>query len=519
MRWSRYFLHTARTGSESAAGPGESAARGLLARAGMIHRLGGTDHAWLPLGLSALRKLEALVRRELEAAGGVELATPSERSAAETIVDLARGELRSYRQLPLHLFRLGDEPHGRTASGVSFHATEAGRAEVGRAVEGAYRRVFAACGLEPAAVAAEGGAVAFVAESQSGPDRVLRDAGTGTESTGTTAVCGALPPGPPLPSDDLREVATPDAHTVAEVARFLGVDPRNVVKTLLYETDGGPVAALVRGDREVEEEKLRQAVGASWIELAEPQVVRRLSGAPVGFAGPVGLPEEVRVVADRSLDGIGAFVCGANRADAHLVGARFGRDLPAPPFHDLILARAGDPSPGGGGVLEAWRGVELGRVGGSVALDRTEDPPSYTDATGADRPVLVTAHELDLDRVLLAVAERHRDDAGLVWPRAVAPFEVLLVALDPEDDAVRAAAEEIYAGLGAEGVDVLLDDRDQRPGSKFHDADLLGVPVRIVIGRRSLAEGRVELSHRRDREKAPVERGDAVARALALLEK
>lgn len=519
MRWSRYFLYTARTAPADAEDP----AGQLLARAGALRRLPGGAPAYLPLGWRSLRKLEALVRRELEGAGAVELSLPPDRAAGDRIADLVRSEVRSYRQLPVHLFRIGPEVGdgspaagrgrgGRTAGGSSFHASAESLDGTSRAVEAAYRRVLAACALQVATVGAGGGALAFVASSAGGRDEVLRDPGSGRESLRRMAVCGPLEPAPPLAEGAARVAPTPDAHTVADVARCLAVDPRVVVKTLLYETDRGPVAALVRGDREIEEEKLRRAVGAARLALAGAEAVHRWTGAPVGFAGPVGLPDEVRLVADRSIEGLGGFVCGANRPDAHLVGVRLGRDLPRPELHDLLRVRAGDPAPSGAGVLEAWSGVELGWLGvaGVEGL-------AFTDQAGIERPVLAAGHGLDLDRLLAAVVASNHDAAGIVWPRALAPFEVLLVALDPGDEAVRAEAERLYAELGERGVDVLFDDRDGRPGAKFHDADLLGVPVRVVVGRRSLAEGKVELSRRGDGARVPVERPDAVGRALEVL--
>ena len=224
------------------------------------------------------------------------------------------------------------------------------------------------------------------------------------------------------------------------------------------------------------------------------------------------------MVADRSLEGLGGFVCGANRADAHLVGARLGRDLALSGFHDLLLVRGGDPSPRGEGALEAFRGIEVGHILKLGAKYSRSMAATYTDETGAEHPMIMGCYGLGIGRTVAAAVEQNHDEAGIIWPRPLAPFEVLLMALNPNDAAVREAADRIYGELRERGADVLYDDRDERPGVKFNDADLLGVPVRIVVGGRSLAEGKVEVSRRRDREKIPVPPSEAVAKALELLE-
>lgn len=567
MRWSQYYLFTTREVPSDA----EVLSHQLMVRSGMIKKVAAGIYSYLPIGWRSIRKLEAIVRREMDAAGAVELALPlvqpaelwqetgrweqyghlllrmrdrAERdfcfapTAEEVVTDIVRREVSSYRQLPFNLYQIGvkfrDEIRPRFGlmrgreflmkDAYSFHASEESLDETYRAMERAYRRVFEACRLEYTVVEAESGEIGgsasneFMVLAETGEDAVVRDPATGYAANVEKAVCAPLPPAPALGTQALEEVATPGQHTVAEVAEFLGVDPRQIVKTLLYESDLGPVAALVRGDREINEIKLKNVLGAEWLELAGEETVRRLSGAPPGFAGPLGLPEEVRIVADRSLEGLQGFVCGANKADAHLVGVRLGRDLDLAEVHDLLLVRGGDPSPRGEGALELFRGIEVGHIFKLGAKYSRSMGATYADETGAEHPMVMGCYGLGIGRTVAAAIEQNHDEGGIVWPRPLAPFEVLLMALNPNDAAVREAADRIYGELRERGADVLYDDRDERPGVKFNDADLLGVPVRIVVGGRSLAEGKVEVSHRRDREKLPVAPGEAVAKALELLE-
>jgi prolyl-tRNA synthetase len=543
-----------------------------MVRAGMIKKIAAGIYTYLPFGWRSIRKLEEIVRRELDVAGSVELTIPvvqpaelwqetgrwdeyghlllrmkdrHERefcfapTAEEVITDVVRKDVSSYRQLPINLYQIGDKfrdeirprfglMRGREfimKDAYSFHADDASLDATYEAMEAAYRRIFETCRLEYTVVEAETGEIGgsdsheFMVLADTGEDQVVRDPVTGYAANVEKAVSGRIPPGAPLEAETMEEVATPGKHTVSEVAEFLGVEPTQIVKTLLYQTADGPVAVLIRGDREVNEFKLKSALGTEWILLADEQEVRRLTGAPVGFAGPVGLPDEVRILADRSLEGVETFVCGANAADAHLVGARMGRDLETPPFHDLLLVTGGDPSPKGDAALELFRGIEVGHIFKLGTKYSTAMGCTFTDDAGVDQPMIMGCYGLGIGRTVAAAIEQNHDDDGIIWPRPLAPFEVLLLELNPKgDDEVTAEAERIYAALREKGADVLYDDRNERPGVKFNDADLLGVPVRIVVGARGLKEGKVELSLRRDREKVMVEQGEAVARALELLE-
>jgi prolyl-tRNA synthetase len=315
----------------------------------------------------------------------------------------------------------------------------------------------------------------------------------------------------------LREVATPGLRTIEEVGRALDLEPARLVKTLIYDADGRTVAVAVRGDHEVNEIKLAHALEAREVRLADDAAVARATGAPTGFAGPVGLEPGVQLLADHGTRGLAGFGAGANRADAHYVGVVWGRDATPGAWADLRVVHGGDACPRCGAALEENRGIEVAHafmLGDkySRAMNAT-----YTDEAGANHPFIMGCYGLGISRTVAAAIEQNHDDNGIIWPLPLAPFQVLLLSLNSKDDAVRGAADELYDRLIAQGIEVLYDDRDERPGVKFNDADLIGIPIRLVVGGKSLAQGNVELSLRRDREKHAVAVGDAVTRAIELV--
>jgi prolyl-tRNA synthetase len=286
---------------------------------------------------------------------------------------------------------------------------------------------------------------------------------------------------------------------------------------LLYETDDGVVAALVRGDREINQAKLAGYLSVPEVVLARDETVRDLTGAAVGFAGPVGLPESVRVVADNSVLELTNFACGANKTDAHLTGVSWDRDLGRPDSVDLLLVTEGDLCPRCDHRLSLSRGIEVGHIFKLGAKYSEAMACSYTDEEGNERPMVMGCYGLGIGRTVAAAIEQNHDDNGIIWPLPLAPFEVLVAPLTDRDEAVVETAEGIYEELTRRGVDVLLDDRSERPGVKFKDADLVGIPVRVVIGSKSLADGKVELSLRRDGDKELVAAEGAVERVLELV--
>jgi len=317
---------------------------------------------------------------------------------------------------------------------------------------------------------------------------------------------------------DLEEVSTPGATSVEEVAELLGVTTDRVVKTLIYETDGALVAVMVRGDRELNEVKLANLLGSRELALAGEDSVTAATGAPVGFAGPVGLSDQIRLIGDESVRSLTNFVCGANKADAHFVGVNWGRDAQPGEWADVLVVGGGDPCPVDGAPLEQSRGIEVGHIFKLGDVYSRSMGCTFLDDQGESHPMVMGCYGLGIGRTVAAAIEQNHDADGICWPRPLAPFEILLIALNPSDPEVAVAAEELYAQLQERRADVLFDDRDERPGVKFKDADLIGIPVRIVVGARSLAEGTVELSERRDpRNRLQTPLAEAVAKALELL--
>ncbi|MCB1056826.1 MAG: proline--tRNA ligase, partial [Acidobacteria bacterium] len=404
----------------------------------------------------------------------------------------------------------------------SFDADQAGLDVSYQRMDRAYRAIFDRCGVKYTVVDADAGAIGgagsqeFMVVADTGEDAILFCKESGYAANVEKATTDPLPQPPAEDPAALEEVATPGATAVSDVAALLGVPPLRVVKTLIYDTDQGLVAVAIRGDREVNDLKLTALLGAEMVALASEEKVREATGAPVGFAGPVGLPEGIKLIADESVRGLTNFVCGANKADAHLVGVNWGRDAEPARWADVRLARGGDPGPGGG-VLEQFRGIEVGHI---FKLGTKYSEPmgcTFLDDGGTKHPMIMGCYGLGIGRTVAAAIEQNHDEDGIIWPLPLAPFEVLLIALNPNDEEVVRQADTLYDEMRAQGLEVLYDDRRDRPGVKFKDADLIGVPVRLVVGAKSLAEGQVEVSLRRDRERQMVALADAVDRVATLV--
>jgi prolyl-tRNA synthetase len=576
MRWSRFYLFTTREVPADA----EVVSHQLMVRSGMIRKLAAGIYTYLPLGWRSVFKLIAIVRREMNAAGAVELSMPAIQPAElwqesgrwqaygkellrihdrherefcfgptheEVITDTVRRDVRSYRQLPLNLYQIQtkfrDEIRPRFGlmrgrefmmkDAYSFHTDAASLDQAYRDMDRAYRRIFEACKLDYNVVEADTGAIGgsdsneFMVVAETGEDAVVRCPKCDYAANVEKAETGELPGPDADDAAELEKVATPDTRTVEEVTELLDVPPERLVKTLLFETvqgdDEGYAAAFIRGDRELNEVKLKNVLGVDHLILASDRTVEKLSGAPVGFAGPVGLPDEVDgkplvKVTDPTAKALVGFICGANEADAHYRGARWGRDAEPGREADLVLAREGDPCPRCDGTLELFRGIEVGHIFKLGDKYSAAMGCNFTDENGQDHPMIMGCYGLGIGRTVAAAIEQNHDEDGIIWPVPLAPFEVLLVALNPNDEEVGQAAETIYRELSEAGVEVFYDDRDERPGVKFNDADLIGFPVRLVVGKRSLKEGQVELSLRRDRERHQVPLADAVAQVRRMLD-
>jgi prolyl-tRNA synthetase len=578
MRQTRLLIPTLREVPAEA----EVVSHKLLLRAGMIRQVARGIYDFLPLGVRVLRKVERIVREEMQRAGAQEVLLPAVCPAElwqesgrwdrygkellrmkdrndrdfcfgptheEVITDLVRRDVRSYRDLPLNLYQIQvkfrDEVRPRFGlmrgrefimkDGYSFHVD---RADCDREYDNmyaAYRRVFARCGLRFRPVEADTGAIGgsrsheFQVLADSGEDAIVsceqceyaanvEKAAIGAPAIDATSQGGGAAGGGDRAATPLRKVATPGKRTVDEVSAFLDVPAERFVKSLVYVVDGGDaVLAMVRGDHALSEAKLKDALGAQAIVLAPEDVVARVTGAPVGFAGPLGLGTGIRRLADRALAGLTDGVAGANEVDQHLVGVAQTRDLADVELVDLRVAAEGDPCPRCGGRFVVQRGIEVGQVFHlgtkySAAMNAT-----VLDADGAERVLEMGCYGIGVTRTIAAAIEQNHDDAGIIWPMPLAPFHVAVVPVNWSDERLRTTAVRLHDELEARGIDVLLDDREERPGVKFKDADLIGHPLRITVGPRALERGAVELKRRTESAAVEVPVEDAAARVAALV--
>jgi prolyl-tRNA synthetase len=547
MRLSQYPINTVKETPAEA----EVVSHQLMLRAGLIRRLAAGIYTWLPLGLRTLRKVESIIREEMDRAGALEVLMPAVQPAElwqesgrweqygpellrlkdrherpfvigptheEVITDLARRELKSYRQLPVNFYQIQmkfrDEIRPRFGvmrarefimkDAYSFHADEASLQAGYEAMRGAYTRMFTRMELNFRAVRADTGSIGGTASeefqvlAESGEDAIAVSDGDGFAAN--LELAPAAPPSSPraTASAAMTQLPTPKTRTIAEVSALLGVPASQCLKTLIVEaSDGGVVALVIRGDHELNAVKAQKLPGvANPLRMASPDRVVATTGTEPGFLGPVGL--KCRIVADHSALAVADFVCGANARDAHLTGVNWGRDLPEPESADLRNVVAGDPSPSGNGQLRIVRGIEVGHI---FQLGRKYSEAlqaSVLDAAGKPLTMLMGCYGIGVTRVVAAAIEQNHDEKGIVWPEPIAPYRVLIVTMNhAKAEAVRTAADALYARLGAAGLDVLYDDRDARPGVKFTDAELLGIPHCIVVGERGLAAGKLEYRHRR----------------------
>jgi len=560
MRLSQYPISTLK----EVPGDAEVVSHQLMLRAGLIRRLAAGLYVWLPMGLRTLKKVEQIVREEMNRAGALELCMPTIQPAElwvesgrwnkygpellrfkdrhdreflygptheEVITDIARRELRSYKQLPVNFyqiqFKFRDEIRPRFGvmrsrefimkDAYSFHTDAASLAEGYRLMYDAYTRIFTRMGLKFRAVQADGGSIGgdttqeFHVLADSGEDAIaFSDSDDYAANLDTAAT---LAPGTPraAAAQPLTKVPTPNARTIAEVSALLGVNPAQCVKTLLVDGSAGDIVALViRGDHELNPVKSQKLDGvASPLRMAGAERIRAASGAEPGFIGPLGFKGKVYV--DHAAAHLADFVCGANERDMHYRGVNWGRDLADPQSVDIRNAQAGDPSPSGRGTLKIARGIEVGHIFQLGQLYSAAMNASVLDEQGKALTMFMGCYGIGVTRVVAAAIEQNHDANGIIWPQALAPFQVILVPINYQKSArVQETADGLYRDFNAAGIDVLLDDRDARPGVKFADAELLGIPHRIVIGERTLAAGNLEYRHRRETESTEISAADPV---------
>lgn len=551
MRWTQTLIPTMKETPEGAEIPSHI----LMLRAGLIHQVMAGAYTYLPLGLRALQKAAEIVRQEMNAAGAIELLMPAlsplslweqtGRVSAfgdvliqfsvkrqnrkvpmvlgptheEVITDLMAKLISSYRQMPITLYQIQTKFRNeeRPRFGVlrtseflmkdaySFDTSVESLNRSYEAMYAAYCRIFSRCGLPFLAVEAESGPIGgdasheFMIPAENGEDSILHCKQCGYAANQEKAEIGARDTtSAPVALAEVKPVPTPGATTIEQVSNFLNCRPAKLIKTLIYLADGKPLAVLIRGDHDANENKIRRAAGTATVELASPEVIEAVTGAPVGFAGPVGLKQPVRLLADRDVQAIVNGVTGANQADTHLVNVNPGRDFQPEGYFDLRNAIDGDPCPRCSGVLKMRHAIEVGHVF-KLGTKYTEALNArFLDSDEKLKPIIMGCYGIGINRIIAGLIETSHDENGIVWPVSLAPYEVLICPVKITDEASRKAADDLSRRLEEAGIEVLIDDRDVRAGVKFKDADLIGFPLRVVIGERGLKEGKLELKWRWD---------------------
>ncbi len=560
MKWTEFFIPTSKESPADAVVPSHK----LMIRAGLVRQVCAGAYSYLPLGYRALRKVEAIVREEMNKAGAIELNMPAMHpielweqtgrveamgdvlvrlgggtgddwrsrtvlgpTHEEIITEHAKAYINSYKQLPINLYQIQTKFRGeaRPKSGVlrtreflmkdaySFHVAKEGPGGLDEGYEkmyNAYRTIFGRCGLPFVPVEADSGPIGgdasheFMVPTDAGEDYLVESQDKTYAANLERAEVAPLEGSASTGTAELTEVPTPGLATIDDVSEFLNCKPRQMIKTIIFKADEEPLVALVRGDHEVNESKLRRAAGVSSLEQATPDLIEKLTGANVGFAGPVGL--ECRIIADQAVTLMQDAITGANKTDHHITGVNIGRDFEIKESADIRTAVEGDKAPNGS-PLTFKKCIEIGHVFKlgtkySAALDAT-----CLDSKGKPKPFIMGCYGIGLNRIMAAAIEAFHDDKGITWPMVIAPFQVVICALDTREEEVNTLSQKIHDELEALGIDVLLDDRDARPGFKFKDAELVGFPLRITVGKKGLADGTIDLQIRRsgESEKLPPE--------------
>ncbi|MGI9199963.1 MAG: proline--tRNA ligase [Woeseiaceae bacterium] len=559
MRFSEFGLTTLKEVPAEA----EIVSHQLMLRAGLIRRLASGLFTWMPVGVRVLRKIEKIVREEMDRAGAHELLMPSVHPAElwretgrwdqygplllrmadrherefcygptheEVITDVARRELRSYKQLPINFYQVQtkfrDEIRPRFGvmrsrefimkDAYSFDIDEAGLEAAYQKMHAAYSAIFSRLGLDFRIVWADSGEIGgnksqeFHVIADSGEDAIAYSDEDDYASNIETAATLPAEEKRPAASKDMEKIPTPGIRSIDDLCKMLDITAAETIKTLIVEGDDGPVALILRGDHELNAVKAQKLAGvASPLTMADAATIKQATGSEPGSLGPVGT--ELPVYFDHAVSSLADFSCGANEVEQHFTGVNFGRDLPDPETVDIRNVVAGDPVPGGSGTLKIARGIEVGHI--------FQLGTKYSEAMGAtvqskegkDVNMLMGCYGIGITRIVGAAIEQNHDDNGIIWPTPITPFDVALVPINLQrSEIVREAAEALYEELQAMGLDVLYDDRDVRPGVKFADAELIGIPHRLVVSERGLAEGELEYRHRRDSEARNLKRESAL---------
>jgi prolyl-tRNA synthetase len=560
MLFSQLFLPTMKEDPKEA----EVLSHRLMLRAGFIRRLATGVYTWLPLGLKSLRKVENIVRDEMNKKGAQEILMPAVQpkelwvesgrwdfygkellrfedrngrehclapTHEEVVTDLVRREVRSYRELPLILYQIQtkfrDEIRPRFGvmrarefsmkDAYSFDADEAGAEKSYMAMHDAYENIFRRCGLRFRAVEADTGQIGgsfsheFMVLADTGEDTIISCNKCNYAANLERAEVRGVERNVTKKGGLFRKVETPGKRKVEEVASFLGVEPKLLVKTLLYDTDKGTVAVLVAGDREVNEAKLRNLLGLSALALADEETIEKVTGGPLGFSGPIGL--SVPLYADLDILCMENFVVGGNERDLHVVDANLG-DFNVQGFYDLKVACVGDGCARCDGFHNATRGIEVGHIFKLGTKYSKAMNATFLDAEGKERHMVMGCYGIGIGRTVAAAIEQNYDQFGMILPAAIAPFEVEVLPVNTSHAESMETATSIYKNLLAMGVDAMMDDRDERPGVKFKDCDLIGIPIRVGVGERGLKEGMVDIKLRTEKEAIRVPKDDVIGKVL-----
>jgi prolyl-tRNA synthetase len=568
MRYSQTLIPTVKEVPADAEIPSHQ----LMLRAGIMRKLASGTYTYLPIGWRSILKVQNIVREEMDGAGGLEILMPSVHplelwqrtgrdvdygetmtrfidrhgrgnilapTAEEVVTDLAAHEINSYKQLPLNLYQISfkfrDEFRPRFGvlrsrefimkDAYSFHATPECLEKTYRKMYDTYCRIFKRCGVEYVIVEAETGEMGgsgshqFTVPCESGEDVIVYTQDGAYAANIEKAEVDALPKVPPVAAT-IVEVHTPGVGTIEDVCKFMKTKPAQMIKTLIYKMEDGVVMVLVRGDHEVNAEKLAQAVGGKHVEMADEATIKNLTGAAVGFAGPQGLAGKLKCLfIDHDVLTMPCGVTGANKTDYHVKGVVPGRDFPLDGANvkvcDIRNAAEGDTH--GGQKLLFKRGIEVGQVFKLGTKYSVKLGAGFLDETGVQKPCLMGCYGIGINRIVASAIELGHDENGIIWPISIAPYEVIVTSVGQEEEIVALTAEKIYKELAAKGIDVLFDDRPGRAGVKFKDADLIGIPVRVTVGKKAVAEGNVEIKLRTSAENKVVTIGSAADEVLRIV--
>ncbi len=569
MRYSQYLLPTLKEVPSEAEVPSHQ----LMLRAGMIRKLASGIYSYLPFGLRSIRKVEAIIREEMNRAGAIEVLLPFVQPAElwqeshrwdeygselarfkdrhnrecclgptheEVITDIARKEIRSYRQMPLNLYQIQtkfrDEIRPRFGvmrarefimkDAYSFDADEKGVDESYRKMIEAYTRIFTRCGLRFKAVEAETGLIGgsfsheFMVLAETGEETIVSCTHCSYAANiekaefrrqakeGQTEGKGSQKP--------IQKVLTPEKRTVEEVTQFLNVSPRDLVKTLIFESDKGCVAALVRGDHEISEKKLKAVWGSENSQLASEETVEKITCAPKGFAGPIGL--SVPILADLDIREMANFVTGANEKDAHLIHVNTARDFQVSQFVDIRRFAPGDRCPLCGKETRMDKGIEVGHTFKLGTKYSKAMGATFLDEQGREKEIVMGCYGIGVGRTVAAAIEQSYDQNGIIFPIPIAPFQVLILPVNMNIGLLKETAEQLYQTLPQSGIEVLYDDREESPGVKFKDADLVGIPLRVTLGEKNLKKGLVEIKTRRTGEILLVKKEEVLSKIKEMID-